>query len=59
MDERMEDAVRLVEGARGSDGRWLLKHSFNGKMWVDIDVKKKPSKWITLRAMRALNRYYG
>jgi len=57
-DERMEDAVRLVEGARGSDGRWLLKHSFNGKMWVDIDVKKKPSKWITLRAMRTLKRYY-
>jgi hypothetical protein len=57
-DDRMEGAVRLVEGARGSDGRWLLKHSFNGKMWVDIDVKKKPSKWITLRAMRALNRYY-
>jgi hypothetical protein len=57
-DERMEDAVSLVEGARGSDGRWLLKHSFNGKMWVDVDVKKNPSKWITLRATRALNRYY-
>ena len=58
-DERMEDAVRLVEGARGSDGRWLLKNSFNEKMWVDIDVKNKPSKWITLRAMRTLRRYYG
>jgi hypothetical protein len=58
-DERMEDAVRLVEGARGSDGRWLLKNSFNEKMWVDIDVKNKPSKWITLRAMRTLKRYYG
>ena len=58
-DERMEDAVGLVEGARGSDGRWLLRHSFNGKMWVDIDVKNKPSKWITLRAMRTLRRYYG
>ena len=57
-DERMEVAVRLVEGARGSDGRWLLRHSFNGKMWVDIDVKKKPSKWVTLRALRALRRYY-
>jgi hypothetical protein len=57
-DDRMEGAVRLVEGARGTDGRWLLKHSFNGKMWVDIDVKKKPSKWITLRAMRTLKRYY-
>ena len=58
-DRRMEDAVRLVEGARGADGRWLLKHSFNGKMWVDIEAKKKPSKWITLRALRTLKRYYG
>jgi hypothetical protein len=58
-DDRMEGAVRLVEGARGSDGRWLLRHSFNGKMWVDIDVKKKSSKWVTLRALRILRRYYG
>jgi len=39
---------------RQPDGRWLLKHSLNGKMWADIEVKGKPSKWITLRALRVL-----
>jgi len=57
-DERMEEAARLVVGNRGPDGRWRLQHSFNGKMWCDIDVKGQPSKWITLRALRVLRRFY-
>jgi len=56
-DDRMEGALSLVGDVQGSDGRWLLKHTFNGKMWSDIDVKHEPSKWITLRAMRVLKRY--
>jgi hypothetical protein len=31
-----------------------MENSLNGKMWVDIEEKKKPSKWVTLRALRAL-----
>jgi len=58
-DERMKGAVDLVREAQGPDGRWLLKNSFNGKMWCDIEVKGRPSRWITLRAMRVLRRYYG
>ncbi len=57
-DERMDDALNLVLNAQGSDGRWLLKHTFNGKMWNDIEVKHEPSKWITLRALRTLKRHY-
>jgi hypothetical protein len=58
-DERMLDTVDLVQGAQTPDGRWPLKHTFNGKMWVDIDAKGEPSKWITLRASRALRRFNG
>ena len=58
-DDRMLDAVDLVQGVRMPDGRWLLKHTFNGKMWVDIDSKREPSKWITLRALRVLSRFHG
>jgi hypothetical protein len=58
-DERMRDAVDLVSKAQQEDGRWLLKHTFNGKMWYDIDAKHQPSKWITLRALRVLRRFYG
>jgi len=58
-DERMQDSVDLVLKAQGSDGRWLLENTFNGKMWVDIEEKGLPSKWITLRALRALRRFHG
>ncbi len=58
-DERMEDAVTLVKETQGADGRWLLKNTYNGKMWVDIEAKNEPSKWITLRATRVLKRYHG
>ena len=53
-DERMRYAVEIIEGAKQKDGKWLLKDSFNGKMWTDIEEKNKPSKWITLRAMYVL-----
>jgi hypothetical protein len=55
-DDRMDPAVGLVLDARQLDGRWLLENTFNGKMWVDIEEKGKPSKWITLRALRTLKR---
>jgi hypothetical protein len=58
-DERMRDAVDLVLKARRSDGCWLLENTFNGKMWVDIEEKGRPSKWITLRAVRTLRRFHG
>jgi len=58
-DARMEPVMGLVLAAQQGDGSWLLKHTFNGKMWMDIDVKHEPSKWITLRALRVLKRYYG
>ena len=57
-DDRVQDALKLVEDSLGPDGRWTLMNSFNGKMWVDIEEKGKPSKWITLRALRTLKRYY-
>ena len=56
-DERMSEAVRIIEEAQQKDGKWLLKDSFNGKMWIDIEEKNKPSKWITLRAMYVLRNW--
>ncbi len=56
-DPRMEDAINLVLNTQQADGRWLLKHSFNGKFWHDIESKNSPSKWITLRALTVLKRY--
>jgi hypothetical protein len=58
-DSRMQDAANRVIDAQQPDGKWLLKHTFNGKFWHNIEQKGKPSKWITLRALHALKHFMG
>ncbi len=58
-DDRMNDSIKIVMENQQPDGKWLLKHSFNGKFWHDIEKKGKPSKWITLRALNVLKRFAG
>ncbi|UCG55272.1 MAG: nitrogen fixation protein NifH [Dehalococcoidia bacterium] len=53
-DPRTKEAIDVVLNHQLNDGKWLLHHSFNGKMYKDIEEKGKPSKWITLRALYAL-----
>lgn len=57
-DDRMLNTLELVRAAQQADGSWLMKDTFNGKMWVDIEEKNRPSKWVTLRAMRSLKRFH-
>jgi len=53
-DRRSKNLVDLVEGKRTKDGKWLLEYDYAGKTWVNYGAKKKPNKWVTLRALRAL-----
>ena len=53
-DTRLANALEFILAQRAADGRWTLKHTLNGKMWADIEIKGKPSKWVTLRALRVL-----
>lgn len=54
-DERVTEAVDLVASKRGTDGRWPLEVSYPGEMPVPIDDGEgRPSRWITLRALRVL-----
>ncbi len=57
-DERVTEAITLVESRRNSDGRWLLDVQYPGRMPVEMDEEVgQPSRWITLRALRALQWY--
>jgi hypothetical protein len=57
-DERVAEAVELVAAKRGSDGRWLLETQYPGRMPVETDEGVgRPSRWITLRALRVLAWY--
>jgi hypothetical protein len=58
-DKRLDEAVALVERKRAANGRWLLESTFNGRFWTNIEQKGKPSKWITLKALKVLTFYRG
>jgi hypothetical protein len=53
-DPRLANALQLVLSKQDAQGRWQLENTLNGKMWADIEQKGKPSKWVTLRALRIL-----
>jgi len=55
-DERLRDAVELLLQKRRPDGTWLLENAPTGRMQVNIETVGKPSKWITLNALRILKR---
>ena len=57
-DERVAEAIELVESKRNGDGRWTLEVRYPGVMPVEIDEGEgRPSRWITLRALRVLDWY--
>lgn len=55
-DDRMVDALKLMIQKRQPDGKWLLDASPTGRLQVNIEPVGKPSKWITLHALKVLKR---
>ena len=54
-DERMAEALDIIESKRGTDGRWPLDHAYNDVALVDFgETEGQPSRWITLRALRVM-----
>lgn len=57
-DGRVSEAIDLVASKRDGEGRWLLETQHPGRMPVDTDEGEgRPSRWITLRALRVLDWY--
>ncbi|HLF60875.1 MAG TPA: hypothetical protein VI980_06835 [Acidimicrobiia bacterium] len=55
-DDRIAEAIELVEKNRGEDDRWPLQNPHPGQVHFDMDAgADKPSRWNTLRATRVLN----
>lgn len=55
-DPRLQNAIEFILSKQDADGRWKLGNDLNGKMWIDIEKRGRPSKWVTLRALRMLKR---
>ena len=54
MSPALEQPLRVVRGKMSEQGTWRLENSLNGKTWADVEVKGRPSKWLTLAALRVL-----
>ncbi len=58
-DSRFSEAYYWLLSKQDGQGRWKLENSLNGKMWIDIEKRGKPSKWITLRVLRVIKALDG
>jgi hypothetical protein len=57
-DERLDEAVRLLESKRQPDGTWLLENTHPGRVHFTLEEGDgRPSRWNTLRALRVLDWY--
>lgn len=53
-DPRLENALTIIRDKQDAQGRWPMEYDYTGKTWIDFGTKKKPNKWVTLRALRVL-----
>jgi hypothetical protein len=54
-DERMSDAIELLQKKQKKDGLWPLNSGMSGRKYFDLEEVGQPSRWNTLRALRVLN----
>lgn len=58
-DSRMDEAVSIVLSKQNDKGRWHIENTYaNDRLPVSFGEKGEESKWLTLRAMRVLKRFY-
>jgi hypothetical protein len=55
-DQRLSSVLDLVRSKQDAEGRWALEFSYEDKTWGSYGAKKQPNRWVTLRALRALQR---
>ncbi|MBN1682153.1 nitrogen fixation protein NifH [Candidatus Bathyarchaeota archaeon] len=53
-DERLKDALEVLLSKQDNEGRWILESTPIGRMHTTLESKGKPSKWITLNALKVI-----
>jgi hypothetical protein len=54
----MHDAILYLIKKQTREGKWKVQKPTE-KLMIPVDKKGEPSKWVTLRAMIALRRYFS
>ncbi|HEY7970077.1 MAG TPA: hypothetical protein VID95_08785, partial [Candidatus Limnocylindrales bacterium] len=58
-DERVAEALEVVERNRDRDGRWPLQKVYDTGSDLELEREGEPSRWLTLRALRVLDWFGG
>ncbi|OFW66446.1 MAG: squalene cyclase [Actinobacteria bacterium RBG_16_68_21] len=59
-DSRLAEPIEHVRSRRRDDGTWELDWNPTGRAWFEVDDGPgKPSRWVTLRALRVLRWWQG
>jgi hypothetical protein len=65
-DPRMEDTIAYLRKKQSKEGTWKLQRTYNERSKYDtfpvvipLDTRGAPSKWVTLRALLALKRWFS
>lgn len=56
-DARMQDALAVIAGKRGTNGLWRREAAVPGKDFLVMEAPRGPSRWTTLMALRVLKAY--
>ena len=58
-DPHLSAAIDLVLSKQDAEGRWRNEYPYRGKLWIDVDAPRAPSRWVTLRACSVLRQALG
>jgi hypothetical protein len=58
-DNRMAEALQVIESKRTNNGLWRLPAHHPGQTHFKMEEAGKPSRWNTLRALRVLRHFRG
>ena len=53
-DKRLSNIFEVIREKQNEYGQWLMEYDYTGKTWLEFGEKKRPNKWVTLRAMIVL-----
>jgi hypothetical protein len=53
-DERIKDAIDLLNAKQQPNGRWAANQPWPGRVFFELEIAGKDSHWNTLRALRVL-----
>ena len=53
-DKRLTNTLDFIREKQNEQGQWLMEFDYTGKTWADFGEKKRPNKWVTLRALKVL-----